>query len=174
MVALSAFTATAAVGCSSNGVFQNTSPGQAVPVVTKGWSKVTPISVQLPTSDPVTDGASVPADSAPLLVNIWASWCEPCKKELPLLQKVASTGKLNVIGFSRDRDKASAAGALKAAGVTYSNWLDSDASLGVELDNRVPLSSVPSSVLIRNGKVIAVHIGEFTSKAEILQALEQK
>jgi thiol-disulfide isomerase/thioredoxin len=161
-------------GCGGETVYQNVRLGQAAPVATQGWAKVDPIAVVLPTDVPITPGAKVLDNSVPILVNIWASWCGPCKTELPLLQQVASTGALRVIGFSRDRDTANAEDALKAAGVTYPNWLDSDASLGVELDRRVPLSSVPSSVVIRDGKVIAVHIGEFKDRAEILQALEQK
>jgi thiol-disulfide isomerase/thioredoxin len=174
VLAATALLALTATGCGGDGTYYDSSPGQDAPVATAGWSRVDPIKVDLPTADPITDGAAVPDDSVPTLVNIWASWCAPCKHELPLLESIEKTGKLHVIGFSRDTNTGSAADALKAAGVTYPNWLDSDASLAVELDHRVPLSSVPSSVLIRDGKVIAVHIGQFHTRAEVLQALEQR
>lgn len=158
-------------GC-DDGSYQDTTPGQPQSRAALGWSTVDPIAIDLPTGDPVTDGAAVPTDGKPLLVNIWASWCPPCKKELPLLQQVAAEGRLHVIGFSRERSEDNALEALRKAGVTYPNWLDGDAKLALELDGRVPFNSVPSSVLIRDGQVVAVHIGEFKTRDDVLKALE--
>jgi thiol-disulfide isomerase/thioredoxin len=43
---------------------------------------------------------------SPVLVNLWASWCAPCIKELPTLQKLeqaqADEGKLGIIAISQD------------------------------------------------------------------------
>src|SRR6185503_2286657 len=38
----------------------------------------------------------------PLLVNLWASWCAPCVKELPTLDQLARTGKIQVLALSQD------------------------------------------------------------------------
>jgi thiol-disulfide isomerase/thioredoxin len=40
----------------------------------------------------------------PLLVNIWATWCAPCKAEMPLIDKLASdqAGRISVIAISQD------------------------------------------------------------------------
>lgn len=42
----------------------------------------------------------------PTLVNLWASWCAPCVKELPTLDSLAEAqkGKLNVVAISQDMD----------------------------------------------------------------------
>ncbi|MCX6396247.1 MAG: TlpA disulfide reductase family protein [Propionibacteriales bacterium] len=160
----------ATTGCDS-GTYVDGTPGQAQSRAALGWSRVDPVAIDLPTAEPVIDGATA-ADGKPVLVNIWASWCPPCKKELPLLQEVAAGGRLHVIGFSRERSKDNALEALRTAGVTYPNWLDGDAKMALELDGRVPFNSVPSSVLIRDGQVVAVHIGEFKSRDDILKALE--
>ena len=46
-------------------------------------------------------------DGVPVLVNLWASWCAPCIRELPTLEKLeqeqAADGKLGVIAVSQDR-----------------------------------------------------------------------
>lgn len=159
-------------GCGSGAI--DSTPGVATKPTVLGWSSVEPVEITLPTQDPITENASVPSGSVPILVNIWASWCPPCKKELPLLQEIDASGALNVIGFSRDseRSKDDAADSLRNAGVTYPNWLDASADLVDALDGRVPYASVPSSVLIRDGQVIAVHIGEFKTRDDVLKALE--
>jgi len=163
----------ALAGCGGGGTYVDGTPGQQVERTVLGWKTVDPITVDLPTGDPITDGAALPSAGTPVLVNLWASWCPPCKKELPLLQEVDASGALQVIGFSRDRFKDSAADALRKAGVTYPNWLDADAQLALDLDGRVPYASVPSSVLIRDGQVVAVHIGEFKTRDDVMKALEQ-
>jgi thiol-disulfide isomerase/thioredoxin len=159
--------------CGTTTYYDNT-PGQPAPTAGPGWQRTAPIALDLPTKDPITDGAVLPEGNAPVLVNIWASTCVPCKTELPLLQKIDTAGELRVVGFSRDIRTSDAAGALKKAGVTYPNWLDSDASIAVGLDGRIPINAIPSSVLIRDGKVVAVHIGAFAGRKDVLAALDIK
>jgi cytochrome c biogenesis protein CcmG/thiol:disulfide interchange protein DsbE len=36
----------------------------------------------------------------PVVLNLWASWCDPCREEFPLLQKIHDAGKAVVIGVS--------------------------------------------------------------------------
>ena len=38
----------------------------------------------------------------PVLVNLWASWCAPCVKELPTLDKLARSGRIKVLAVSQD------------------------------------------------------------------------
>ncbi|RNL62123.1 TlpA family protein disulfide reductase [Nocardioides marmoriginsengisoli] len=158
--------------CGGTTYFDSSVDGRQ-PALGSGWTKVKPFEITLPTDEPIDD-ATDPDLTGPLLVNLWASFCTPCKTELPLLAKLAKDGTLAVAGFTRDRSEDKAREALATAGVTYPNWMDNDARVAVALDGRVPINQIPSSALIRDGKVVAVHIGEFKSTKDVLEGLELK
>jgi thiol-disulfide isomerase/thioredoxin len=62
----------------------------------------------------------------PVLINLWATWCAPCIKELPLLDKLAAAGKIKVVTVSQDSADPQKVGAfLKDRGLTkLPPWLD--------------------------------------------------
>jgi thiol-disulfide isomerase/thioredoxin len=106
----------------------------------------------------------------PTLVNLWASWCAPCLKEMPELQAFAddqpSTG-VQVVGIALD-DAASAQAMLQRLGITYSNLIDAPgpADAGVRLGN--PAGVLPYSVLVSaEGRVLKTKIGPFDDKEDI-------
>jgi thiol-disulfide isomerase/thioredoxin len=157
-------------------------PGGNQPLDGAGWQGIEPIALDLDALRaehdirPVRDDQAQPGTpvkpGTPVLVNIWASFCGPCKEELPMLQEVSDSGKLVVVGYTRDRKAPDARKALSAAGVGFLNWMDPDAEVALALDGRVPINGIPSSVLVRDGKAVAVHIGPFPDKATVLAALE--
>jgi cytochrome c biogenesis protein CcmG/thiol:disulfide interchange protein DsbE len=57
----------------------------------------------------------------PLIVNFFASWCEPCKKETPLLATFYRTehGKVAIVGLDENDVRANAMSFSRAEGVTY-------------------------------------------------------
>ena len=56
----------------------------------------------------------------PLLVNFWATWCEPCRREIPLLDRLrdASNGRLQVVGIAVD-DREAVLKYAHAMGIEY-------------------------------------------------------
>jgi thiol-disulfide isomerase/thioredoxin len=113
-----------------------------------------------------------------LIVNFWATWCAPCRREIPLLgelQRQYGPAGFQVIGIAADyRDKVVAY--ADEAGIAYpllvgeQDALDAAAAFGVEVVG-LPFTVFSDS----QGRVIACHVGELTRpQAEvILGAVEQ-
>ena len=120
------------------------------------------------------DGTSTEIPKAwagkPTLVNLWASWCAPCLKEMPELQAFASEQGPNgvqVVGIALD-DLEPAKVMLVRLGVEYPNLIDAPgpADAGVRLGN--PAGVLPYSVLVSaDGRVLKTRIGPFIDKADI-------
>jgi thiol-disulfide isomerase/thioredoxin len=97
----------------------------------------------------------------PTLVNLWASWCAPCIKELPTLDTLASAraGTLNVVAISQDMaPHASVEAFLNAHGIDrLAAYQDSKMGLSGALNAEV----LPTSVLYdSNGKEVWRYVGD--------------
>ncbi len=71
-------------------------------------------------------GGALPAGKL-LIVNVWASWCGPCQREMPDLQRLSHAldrERFAVIGMSTDDDALLASEFLAQAGVRFANVLD--------------------------------------------------
>ncbi len=90
----------------------------------------------------------------PLIINVWASWCEPCRAEMGSLQRLAVRygGKqFNVIGISIDDDGQAAADYIRNSMITFENFLDSN----IFLENMLGANGIPLTILVdANGKVL--------------------
>ena len=107
-----------------------------------------------------------------VLVNFWASWCEPCREEMPLLEaasrKYAKDG-FAVVGVAVD-DPGAVAAMLKSRPVSYPILLGGDDTLQAAGDGRGVL---PYSLLIGpDGKMITLRAGSFTSTASLASWIE--
>jgi len=80
----------------------------------------------------------------PLIINVWASWCGPCRAEMGSLDRLASnysTDKFNVIGISTDDYSRKAIAFLLKSGVKFDNFIDRKLAWENMLGaNRLPLT----------------------------------
>jgi thiol-disulfide isomerase/thioredoxin len=90
----------------------------------------------------------------PLLINVWASWCGPCRAEMGSIERLYQRyGKqgFNVIGISTDDDHAAAARFVKVSGVSFANYIDRN----LVLENLLGADRLPLTVLVDDeGRVI--------------------
>ena len=93
----------------------------------------------------------------PLIVNVWASWCSPCRKEAASLERLAwseAGGRYMIIGISTDDDRNAAVAWLKQSNATLSHFIDSGPRW--PLEKSMGASSIPLTVLIdASGRVVA-------------------
>lgn len=106
-----------------------------------------------------------------VLLNVWATWCEPCREEIPALQALHETHAdegLRVVGVSVDAPGEEAAVRDFAAsyGVTYEVWLDPEE----RVSSTFRLIGVPSTFLVGpEGKILWKHVGPVRTDDPALQ-----
>ena len=108
----------------------------------------------------------------PLIINVWASWCAPCRAEMGSLDRLARRygGKqFNVIGISTDDDGNAAAAFIKTSKISFVNYLDSK----VFLENMLGANMIPLTVLVdANGRVLEkVHGAHEWDSPEFIEAI---
>ena len=95
----------------------------------------------------------------PLIINVWASWCGPCRAEMGSLERLSRrTGaqQFAMIGISTDdyRDKAKAF--LQQTGTTFSHFIDSQ----LVLENMLGADRLPLTLLVDGqGRVLEKFYG---------------
>lgn len=107
-----------------------------------------------------------------VLINFWATWCPPCRAEIPDIEDAYRARKdegLVVLGVSVEESHSSVVPFVELAGMTYTVLLD---ELGqVYSTYRAP--GLPMSILVdRNGVMQARHIGQL-SRAQLDEYLNQ-
>mgnify|MGYP005851484619 CR=1 FL=1 len=100
----------------------------------------------------------------PVLVNFWASWCAPCRLEMPLLQAAAEKhgeGRLAVLGVNYGEEAETARSFLRENALTIRVVLDRDFAVS----RLYRVRGIPTSFFIdAEGIIAAVHVGMFNQR----------
>lgn len=102
----------------------------------------------------------------PAVVNVWASWCPPCRGELPALAEVAGQAgdRVDFLGVAVLDRPAAAADAVQAFGIPYPNVLDAQGKTRGGLRWAGP----PMTYLVDGeGRVVHVVVGPVADAAEL-------
>ncbi|GGB42727.1 thiol-disulfide isomerase [Flexivirga endophytica] len=103
-----------------------------------------------------------------IIVNVWGSWCPPCKAETPDLQKawekLQKKGVL-MVGVDRQEGPQTAAAYLKSAGVTYPSLRDDGGAALVALQGKA--SATPSTLVLDSEHRIAARVSGPTTTSTL-------
>jgi thiol-disulfide isomerase/thioredoxin len=109
---------------------------------------------------PALGGDGAPLDvgglRGPAVINVWATWCAPCRKELPAFQEVsASSPEVRFIGVN-SVETGDARPFLDGLGITYEQYVDDAGQLAEELG----AAALPVTVVVdADGSVVTAHLG---------------
>ena len=90
----------------------------------------------------------------PLIINVWASWCGPCRAEMASLERLAwldESRDLTIIGISTDDYADRAIDALSRSNATITHFIDTN----LVMENMLGASRLPLTVLVAaDGRVL--------------------
>jgi cytochrome c biogenesis protein CcmG, thiol:disulfide interchange protein DsbE len=101
----------------------------------------------------------------PVILNFWASWCVPCRREMPALQATASRYEadgLLLLGMNQTYidDLDAARTFVEELGLTFPNTRDESGAVGADAYKVI---GIPTSVFINaQGEVVHIQIGEMS------------
>lgn len=97
-------------------------------------------------------------DGTPVVLNFWATWCPPCRVEMPYFENVNNlySGDVAVLGLNQAESAAVIAEYARDHGLTYPLLVDDD----MKVNNLYGVLNLPTTIFIdRNGVVREVLIG---------------
>jgi cytochrome c biogenesis protein CcmG/thiol:disulfide interchange protein DsbE len=102
----------------------------------------------------------------PVVVNVWASWCGPCRQEFPVLQKLAARygKKVAFLGIDSEDSDDAAATFLREQPLPYPSYTDPHK----ELADSLGAQGFPATAFYdRNGKLLYLKIGPYTDASDL-------
>lgn len=111
----------------------------------------------------------------PLLINVWGSWCEGCKQEMPYFVELYQNplfknGQIQMLGINvEEKSKEDAIDYIQKSGMSWPNLEDAS---GISKSIFGP--GVPVTWFIdENGKTIDIKIGAYTNKKQLFNQVEK-
>ena len=99
---------------------------------------------------------------SPAVINFWASWCVPCRREMPALQAahLRYGDQVTFIGVNHQDSRDAALAFLDETGATYPSGYDPDGDVA----RRYGLFGLPTTILVAaDGEIVARRTGEVTA-----------
>jgi cytochrome c biogenesis protein CcmG/thiol:disulfide interchange protein DsbE len=150
--------AAALIGLLAYGLASKGTDSSLDQAIANGDPVAAPVST-LPRLGASGSGSLADYKGKPVLINVWASWCDPCQEEMPLLEKankrmVAAGG--TVLGIDVQDDQEKALGFLRSKQITFPSLRDRDRTYA----HRFGVTGYPESFLVdRAGRVVALSRG---------------
>ncbi len=109
------------------------------------------------------------APGKPMLVNIWATWCQPCVREVPLLLKLREKAgdRIGIVGVLHEDEQGQALEFARQYGMHYPSVVDPDGQVLRKFSSGPPVTLLIDA----SGKVQQVKRGEWKSLAELQAAV---
>lgn len=107
----------------------------------------------------------------PLVINVWAQWCAPCRAEAPFLAEAAQQRpEVDFLGVDyQDPDPAGAIDFAGAAGWDWPQLADPER----ELAGPLGIVGPPMTFLVdENGSIVARHVGQLTSTDQLVALID--
>jgi cytochrome c biogenesis protein CcmG, thiol:disulfide interchange protein DsbE len=103
----------------------------------------------------------------PVIANVWASWCGPCRLEFPVLQKLSARygARVAFLGVNSDDSNETAASYLKEAPVPYPSYADHDEKIAESLKATVGLPD--TAFYNRKGELVFLKQGPYAHDSEL-------
>ena len=121
--------------------------------VARGRALPLPDDQLTPVTEAEFEGILVGLRGRPVVVNIWASWCPPCRTEAPLLQRAADRygDRVQFVGVDAKDDPGPAAAFLDRYKIRYPNVFDAS---GSDIPKAMSLRGFPTTyVFDADGKL---------------------
>jgi thiol-disulfide isomerase/thioredoxin len=109
-----------------------------------------------------------------VVINVWGSWCPPCRKEAPDLQaaSVETKDSAQFIGItSKDYDPAPAEAFVRSFQITYPSIYDPNGKVLLAFAGELPPSAIPSTMIIDRQGRLAVRVLSEVSKITLVDMI---
>lgn len=172
----------ALAGCSTSSADEGTRSGSQTGYV--GGKQVTIVKPSQRKPAPTVSGtklgtaqtiSSASYSGKVLVINVWASWCSPCRGEAKDLEQASkkTAGKAQFLGINnRDDSPANGAAFVRAHGITYPSIYDPSGTQLVKFTGTLPPSAIPSTMVIDKLGRIAVRILGPIDENTLVQAID--
>jgi cytochrome c biogenesis protein CcmG/thiol:disulfide interchange protein DsbE len=109
----------------------------------------------------------------PVVVNKWASWCNPCRTEFPIFQRQATVQgkKVAFLGVNAGDSTDPAKRFLRGDPVPYPSYLDPDEDIAKAI--RAPANYPITVFFDKRGKLAYVHQGGYRSEADLVDDMKR-